>query len=82
LTVNDLAKPTNIGNGITQKVGQLVKCLLIDVAKVPFVRLRVISWIESLLTSGDPLNHTKNHEKHGKLFSFLHRLGTLLCFSV
>ncbi len=27
-----------------------------------FVRLRVISWIESLPTADDPLNHTKNHE--------------------
>ena len=29
--------------------------------------LRVISWIESLHTAGDALNHTKNHEKQNCL---------------
>ena len=30
---------------------------------VLWCNLRVISWIGSLLTVGDPLSHTKNHEK-------------------
>src|ERR1700731_4595604 len=29
------------------------------------IRLRGISWSESLPTTRDPLNHTKNHEKEG-----------------
>jgi len=40
------------------------------------VRLRVISWIESLLTSGDPLIHTKNHKKRN-FVSFTTDLRTL-----
>ena len=33
------------------------------------MRLWVISWIESLRTAGDPLNHTNKHEKQTALFS-------------
>src|SRR6266480_5557379 len=35
-------------------------------SEAPFVGLRVISWIEFLLTACDPLNHTKDHEKQNR----------------
>ena len=41
---------------------RLADGLSIDLMEVFFVRLRVISWIESLPTAGDRLNHTKHHE--------------------
>src|SRR5258708_26455027 len=44
----------------------LVLLLSIDFAEVPFVQLRVISWIGPLATAGDPLNHTKNPSLLGK----------------
>lgn len=47
--------------------------------EVLFVRLRVISWIESLPTAGDPLNHTKDHQQQN-LFSFM-KLTSLLAGS-
>jgi hypothetical protein len=52
-------------------------CRSIDFTEAPFVRLRVISWIESFPTAGDPLNHTKNHEKENGFLSF-HKLSTWL----
>ena len=41
------------------------------------MRLRVISWIESLPTAGDPLNHTKNHEKQNRFLSFMEQANML-----
>src|SRR6267154_1562368 len=44
----------------------LVLLLSTDFAEVPFVHLRVISWIKPLATAGDPPNHTKNPSLPGK----------------
>jgi hypothetical protein len=46
------------------------------------VRLRVISWIESLSTAGDPLNHTKNHEKQNRFLSLTELATLLACCTV
>jgi len=48
----------------------------------PFVRLRVISWIESLLTATDPLNHTKGHEKAKSVSCVLSVLAATIEFAV
>ena len=42
---------------------------------VLFVQLRVISWIESLPTEGDPRNYTKNHETLVAFQSFIETLN-------
>jgi hypothetical protein len=57
------ADGTSAFPAIADGLPELVQCLSIDFTEVSFERLGVISWIESLLRSGDPRIHTKNHEK-------------------
>jgi hypothetical protein len=50
---------------------RLVQCLSSDFTEVLFVQLRVISWIDSLSTAGDPINHTNNTKNKSVSFDFM-----------